>query len=506
MRRTTWMVWGTLGALVTGCGTSDIIFGTGGAGGEGEVGGSGGSGTGVAQGGSGTGVGGSGTGTGVGGAGGSGGECGDGMVSGAESCDGDDLAGADCTAFGFSSPAGLACDGSCQLDPSGCSASCDGQLLEPGEDCDGMDLGGMDCTLFGYSSPGGATCTEACTVDPSGCSATCDGQLLEPGEDCDGMDLGGADCTGFGFVSPAGLACTNCGLDASGCTAVCGNMVVEPGEGCDDNTSSCNNCQLGGGTTCGDAIQVSQGLGTATYTGTTVGGGLHNTNSCNGAQQATDRVYLVTPLASGFLTASLTRPTTDYDALLYALSDCLDPGSTIQCVDAWDPNDNTATGGEVISFEVQAGVPVYLVVDGFGNQSGNYELKLDLSVGTCADPVPFPIWAGVPMRGLGNTNNKPNTQDATCGGGMAGEVVYEVMPQQAGNLDVRLPANPTNYDAVLAARSVCTDPMSELDCDRDPNGGNDENFGLSTTSMTNVFVIVDGFAGSEGDYVLRLDP
>src|SRR6185503_19698569 len=42
--------------------------------------------------------------------------CGDGLITGAEQCDGIELGGADCTVRGFYDAAGLACSSSCELD------------------------------------------------------------------------------------------------------------------------------------------------------------------------------------------------------------------------------------------------------------------------------------------------------------------------------------------------------------------------------------------------------
>jgi hypothetical protein len=431
--------------------------------------------------------------------------CGNGTVQSPEECDGSDLAGGNCTDFGFSSTEGLSCTASCAYDASGCKPTCDGQLLEPGEVCDGSDLGSTDCTMFGFSNPAGLACV-ACQPDPSGCMPTCDGQLLELGEVCDGTDLGGADCTSFGYVSPAGLACDrSCQLDSEGCTAVCGNMVPEPGEDCDDGnfdpTDGCNNCQLSGNT-CGAPITISMALGAQTFTGTTVGGGQHQTSLCPNEDTAPDRIYAVTAQTAGFLTASLIKSGTNYDSILYALTNCNDPGSGIWCTDNGSLND--PNGGETLSFEMQQGQTAYIIVDGYLGASGNYQLLLDLSAGTCADPVPLPIWQPGPTSGRGNTNNKPNNHGTnTCGGASSSDVVYEVTPQFTGNIDVRLPSNSTGYDSVLSARTVCTQQATELACSHQTG---DDFFTVVGATGVPFYVIVDGFSGSNGEYRLRLDP
>jgi hypothetical protein len=192
-----------------------------------------------------------------------------------------------------------------------------------------------------------------------------------------------------------------------------------------------------------------------------------------------------------------------YDSVLYALGDCLNPSSGIWCADAFDPASNNDNGGEVLSFEVSQGQSVYVLVDGWNGSSGAYQVTFDLSAGTCADPVPFPIWSGVPMNALGSNTNKPNnTSTSSCGGGAAGEVVYEVMPELSGALEARLPDSATNYDAVLSARLACNG--TEVSCSH--NGSGDEVVNLMVVDTMSYFVLVDGFTGSEGDYRLRLAP
>lgn len=87
----------------------------------------------------------------TGGFGGEGGLCGDGLINGNEECDGQNLGGLDCTAFGFADPAGLVCDG-CNLDEDGCHPTCGNFVLEPTEGCDdGNTINGDGCTSDCFS-------------------------------------------------------------------------------------------------------------------------------------------------------------------------------------------------------------------------------------------------------------------------------------------------------------------------------------------------------------------
>jgi hypothetical protein len=97
--------------------------------------------------------------------------CGDGSVGGDESCDGADLAGADCTTLGFASGT-LGCTAGCGLDVSACVASdCGNGVVDAGEDCDLGDLNSGTCTSEGQYGDGLA-CGVGCAYDTSACSAT----------------------------------------------------------------------------------------------------------------------------------------------------------------------------------------------------------------------------------------------------------------------------------------------------------------------------------------------
>jgi hypothetical protein len=364
--------------------------------------------------------------------------------------------------------------------------------------------GGASSSAQGGAAGGGGVPTgpgPTTGPGPSGCG---DG-VIDPGlgEECEAGNLGGQTCEAFGFVKPGGLACTDCKLDPSGCMAICGNGKIEPGETCEDGSPSgpddgCLDCQLTG-LTCGSAIPVFLSPGYFELHGNTAGGGKHGSTACSGEEGSPDRVYVI-ETTGGFVTAALLPEGTQYDSILYVLTDCQNPASNVWCAD-----NPFVSGREALSFEAQAGKKYFVFVDGYGGQSGAYTLALSLAAGTCADPVRFPLWDGVEMSALGSTSGKPSQEAAKgCDGAPGPEVVYEVDVQYEGKLDLTLQAGPS-FDAVLSARDICADVNTQIDCDHSPVW--DENINFSVKMGAPPFVLVDGATpAASGAYRLRLQP
>lgn len=164
--------------------------------------------------------------------------CGDGSVDGAEACDGDNLDGNTCITQGFTG-GDLSCAKNCgAFDTSLCNI-CNNGTLEGLETCDQDQLAGQSCATQGFAL-GTLTCNDTCDgYDTSGCT-NCGNAAIEAGEQCDGANL-------------AGNACGDVGFDggALGCTADCSFDTAD----CFDNTDCCfangsPECELPGVTTC----------------------------------------------------------------------------------------------------------------------------------------------------------------------------------------------------------------------------------------------------------------
>jgi hypothetical protein len=225
--------------------------------------------------------------------------CGDGMITGAEECDGNNWGNIrTCNDYNSNFYDGtLSCNPiTCRFDVSECNsihscrtdadcapgvpcidgtcmiytsrpAVCGNSIVEPGETCDGNDWGRVSgCKdLPGFSS-GILRCNQqTCHFDTTNCipiEPICGNGVVGVGQQCDG-DLGGKTCLDFGF-SGGQLKCSDCMYDTSDCTGssgICGDGILNVGEQCDganvpftscsdmnslfsSGTLSCENCML----------------------------------------------------------------------------------------------------------------------------------------------------------------------------------------------------------------------------------------------------------------------
>lgn len=438
--------------------------------------------------------------------------CGDGQRAEAEPCDGEDLAGQDCVAFGFGKAEGLQCAVNCEFDISGCTPTCDGLAIETGEACDGALLGNTDCTAFGFEKPGGIACATDCNdFDTSGCTASCGNKKLELGEDCDGTDFGGQTCQDFDFSKPGNLTCLDCALGTASCVATCGDGEQEPGEACDDGdeesgdgcSASCE-LEVPAGGSCDDPIEVVLNSA-STVSGSTWGGeDVAPSTVCSGSVSGEDNhVVAVTTPSAGFVTARLVPEGTAFDSVLYVQSVCGEALTTEVCSDFYQLGVSGTESGEVVSYYSDVGETYYVVIDSFlAGQGGDYQLALTLSPGGCMKPVKIELPdASGAAHVVGTTSAGKSNQQASCGGQQAKEVIYEVTPAN-GLIFSAVEFEPmTGFDTVLYAKSVCGNGTSDLACE-DLEGDGGEAVEVVSGAGQSRLIIVDGGPSQSGKFAM----
>ncbi len=187
--------------------------------------------------------------------------------------------------------------------------------------------------------------------------------------------------------------------------------------------------------------------------GESVSGGTNNENddftgSCevNAQGGSPDAIFVFTPSATGTYTVSTEDPSTDFDTLIYAFTDCENPtGTEIGCNDDIDFAAEITTSEMVI--DVVAGEPVYLVVDGY-DSLGHYEMTVTPTI--CGDGVV----AGAEMCDDGNTEPGDGC-DATC--------VWECTDDDAEDDDSLETATETTLPAEIDGMLCPTDENEEFD-------------------------------------------
>ena len=206
-----------------------------------------------------------------------------------------------------------------------------------------------------------------------------DGQSYGPCLPCPGVDPG-ADSGGPGPFD-AGMDARG---DASDAASLCGNKLVDTNEACDDgnkvNDDGCTtSCVPAGGYPAQAGLcpgmPVDVWATAVTFATTTKLFPLtyRAKAACNGATGSlgSDRVFLVTPHATGMLTVKASGAT--FDVMLYARSGCATEASELGCQNA-----SNGLGDETLVVPVTKGTPVYVVVDGATNTTGDLSLTLSL--------------------------------------------------------------------------------------------------------------------------------
>lgn len=355
------------------------------------------------------------TGAGQGGAsqssGGASADCDNGTKDPGEECDGAKLGDSDCTDFGFSNPAGLACSTDCKLTQAGCKATCGDGKIEPGEACDDSNVASGD------------GCSSACSVETVECAGAIP-VMLAPGTiKLTGSTVGGGDhqpkgCNGAagpdriyavkptsnGFLTASltraatsfdsvlyvsqtcakggeknELLCADSVGDQNGAPLEGGEVVsirIKPNTVyyvfVDGSTAGVGGdfelvLDLSSGTDCNDPIPIPLEAGSPmTFLGSTNETGASSAAGTCGGSMIPDVVYEITRVEAGPIDVLTDPALTDYNSVLYTRFACNLLGTQLDCSDA------PGTGGDTLSLpDVNPSVPIFVWVDGSSQGAGN---------------------------------------------------------------------------------------------------------------------------------------
>jgi cysteine-rich repeat protein len=377
---------------------------------------------------------------------------------------------------------------------------------------------------------------------------------------------GGGDGTGLGGAGGAGttsavtsattksvsstgasVATTSAGGGGSGggSGGTCGDGETGPGEDCDDgNTDDGDGCSAicefeptGPDDVCpGEEIMLSpvvNELQLGSVASTTTAVLPHYGGSCGGS--AAEAVFVVIPDVNGQITATLSS---DYDAVLHARTACDDDATEVACEDG-----GLSAEPEVISVPASAGVPLYLFVDGYGGEQGNFTLDVEVATAVCGNGIaelPEKCDDGALLPGdgcspscqiepgglpddcpgqtlvlassdplavrhvgiLGDTSSLATGISPTSCSGLGKQEIYGMVPDVDGHMTVQLVADYT--DATLYVRGECDTSTTQLDCSEAVDPGTLLTITVPVFANNTYYVFVDGVSSTDdyGPYAL----
>ena len=294
---------------------------------------------------------------------------------------------------------------------------------------------------------------------------------------------------------------------------------------------------------CNGAVALN---GFGAVNGTTLGAANGFAGSCGG-DLAPEVVYAVVVPQAGEICVSTTGSA--IDTVLYVRTgDCVN-GPEAGC------NDDAADLTSEVTVRVVDANPVYVFVDGFDGEEGDYTLTVsagpcagvpadciddadcaaneicdagvcvgigpiecaadaDCAVGElCVDGLcapeeagtcdaPFIINAFAEFRG--STAGAVGAFEGSCGGARGPEAVYAFALDGPG--EVCLSTVGSNFDTVLHVRADDCAAGAEVDCNDDAAGGLQSQLTVQAEANVAYYVFVDSFNAPGGDYVLTVSP
>jgi len=288
------------------------------------------------------------------------------------------------------------------------------------------------------------------------------------------------------------------------------------------------------GSICSAAIDLTAIGSPGSVQGSTDQEGLSNELAGCGLTSSAPEVYytFVAPETALYI-FSISETGTNFDSLLYVSSDC----DFSSCL---GQDDHYSDGGEEVEVTLEEGQTVYVVVDGWSSQSGQFELTWESrealcddledndndGLADCDDPdcsltancVPpgdvcetaAPITLGEPVTGT-TANFNSITSTSQCGvgyGGSGPEAVYMYEVTEPGDYIVTL-APDAGFDSTLYVSTVCPMAGVEEECLGwdDSLSGAIETVTFTLEEPTTIYIYADSYYSTSagGGYTLTLE-
>lgn len=132
-----------------------------------------------------------------------------------------------------------------------CGGFCGNNIIEtPHELCEGTNFGNIEYSCLDGSQATCSFCSLVCGDGSLASVATCGDGVVNSTEECDGTNLDGQTCVGLEYDQGV-LGCSQCNFDISDCSdeepvppppPSCGNGAIDPPEQCDGNNLNGQTC------------------------------------------------------------------------------------------------------------------------------------------------------------------------------------------------------------------------------------------------------------------------
>jgi len=222
-----------------------------------------------------------------------------------------------------------------------------------------------------------------------------------------------------------------------------------------------------------------------------------------------DVVYSFTPATTDLFTFGATPLGDTFDLSLYIVTDCANPATT--CIAG--ANDRPLGKTETLTVQLNAGTHYFIVVDSAqAGSEGAFHFAMRRGTpenDSCATVTNIPV-DRLPFATTGTTYGAANDLNpgAPCvhnnQAANGPDVIYSFTSPDTQNYDITVtPVG--NYDVTLY---VVTDCFSLTNCSSSDTraSGTAEHLRRRLTEGTTYYIVIDGFQGDSGDFMLTLVP